>query len=180
VTGKDRFSFGMEYVPDTDQFTSSAWIRVTGGNLETPIAIRVGRDRGGRPMICGLVVGDGSPVEITSDALRKIRVGGMLKQLFEGFDPANPPTMYSDLGDRIEWGLMHEHVWKGAEPVESDTARGPDTEELRRFAEVYQQERVRNRNRAIAATANVLNISPATAHRRVAACRAKGLLPPKI
>jgi hypothetical protein len=179
MAGHGRFEFIMEYMLDPEVLEYPAWINVVGGGLTTPIAVRVGKDRDGRPIISGLIVGDRSPTEITSDSLRAIRVGAILKQLFEGFDPSSPPKFHADLGDQIEWHLMHEHVWKGSALVESATGRGPSSAELKRFADIYRQELVRDRNRAIAATANILNISPATAHRRVAACRAQGLLPPK-
>ncbi|GAA4682233.1 hypothetical protein Prum_053520 [Phytohabitans rumicis] len=169
----------MDWLVDDDLLTLHKWHRVTGGGLPFPVLIRIGKARDERPFVSGLIVGDGEPVEVTPDTLRTIRIGAILAQLFEGFDPTRPPRWEADLADQVAWGLMYEQVWRPAPVVDAGAGRGPTDGDLQRFAQVYQRERVRNPRRAMAATAEALNISVATAHRRATLCRERRYLPPK-
>jgi len=154
------------------------WQRVTGGGLSTPLLVRIGQGRDGRPVVNGLIIGaEEPPPEITTDSLRSIRLGALLAQLFENFDPENPPTWEDGIPDQVEWGLIHEHVWRPA--VRSGaSSRGPSDAELDRFARTYQREFIRNRRRAMTATAEEMGISRATANRWAERCRDRGYLPP--
>lgn len=177
-----RFQFDMDWLADDDLLIGHKWHRVTGGGLALPVLVRIGKTADGRPVVSGLIVGEAGPVEVTPDALRSIRIGAILAQLFEDFDPDGPPGWEADLGDQVAWGLMHQDVWQPAQPVSDgsdSTGRGPSDADLRRFAQAYQRELVRQPRRAMAAAAEALNISVATAHRWAAQCRKRGYLAPK-
>ncbi|GGM67078.1 hypothetical protein GCM10012275_42000 [Longimycelium tulufanense] len=194
MQGPERFEFHTEHIPDDDLITRGPWIEASAGGLDAPILVRVGKSADGRPVITGLIIGEYEDKEITSDTLRKIRVGALLSQLFEGFDPDTPPGLTSpdaegfseDLGAQIDWGLMHEHVWHPAQDADprprqlaEARSRGPSDDDLRAFAKTYHRELMRNPRRAMTATARALNISRATANRWADACRGNGYLPPK-
>ncbi|MEV6817917.1 hypothetical protein AB0M72_04090 [Nocardiopsis dassonvillei] len=172
----DRFSFDMEQTPSEETAESDAWVRVTGGGLDTPVLVRVAYGRDGRPIMTGLIIGDDGPAEITADTLRRIRIGALLEQLTTGFDPSEPPP-WDDLRAQTEWGLMHEFTRRSPPPMpQQSRTRGPSDDELRHFAEVYRTEVRRNRRRAMTATAESVGVSRATANRWAQQCRKYGYL----
>lgn len=190
---RDRFEIHPDRQPSSRALDGEDWIEARAGGLEAPILARVGRSRDGRPIITGLMIGEFDDGEITADTLRAIRPRALLAQLFEDFDPGEPPTLPSaaegelpDMldDDQLAWGLMHEHVSSPAreqapEQEAVTPARGPSLDQLNQFVEVYQREWKRLPNRAMTSTAEAMSISLPTAHRWAKRCRDRGLLPPK-
>ncbi|WIX99333.1 hypothetical protein QRX60_35530 [Amycolatopsis mongoliensis] len=190
---RDRFEIYPDRQPSSRALDGDDWIEARAGGLEAPILARVGRSRDGRPVITGLMIGEFDDGEITADTLRAIRPRALLAQLFEDFDPGEPPSPATaaegelpDLldDDLMTWGLMQEHVSSPAREQAPDQMavtppRGPSLDQLRRFAEVYQREWERFPHRAMTATAEAMTISRPTANRWAKQCRERGLLPPK-
>jgi hypothetical protein len=190
---RDRFEIYPDRQPSSRALDGNDWIEARAGGLETPILARIGRNRDGRPIITGLMIGEFDDGEITADTLRAIRPRALLEQLFEGFDADEPPGLTTpaaegelpDLLEQVEWGLMQEHVWSPAreqavDQQQTTPARGPSQDQLREFAAIYR-ERLADPGRArpMTATAEAMRISRPTANRWAKLCRDRGLLPPK-
>ncbi|WP_344163804.1 hypothetical protein [Nocardiopsis rhodophaea] len=175
----DRFSFEMEYAPGEELVESYDWVRVSGGGLAVPILVRVAYGRDGRPIMTGLIIGDDGPAEITADTLRSIRVGALMEQLFEGFDPGGRPPA-DDFDAEVTWALMYDFTHRTPAPPPPERrqgrSRGPTDEELQHFAEVYRREIRRSPRRAMTATAESVGVSRATANRWAKLCREQGYL----
>lgn len=175
-----RFEFTPDHPPAPEEFEDASWTQVEAGGLEQPIHVRLGYSADGRRIITGLVVGGAFPhAEITSTSLRKVRIGAILEQLFDGYDVAEPPA-YDDLEAQIEWGLMHQAYDQHASRLTESSRAGeraasPST--LKHFAERYLMELDRNPRRAMTAAADALHISRATANRWARRAREEGLLP---
>ena len=156
------------------------WTRISGGQLESPIYVRIVHDANHRPFIDGMVLGAASSGrEITANTLRSIQIGAIISAIFEGFSLDEVPAC-DDLADQIEWGLMHSTYILDLPTAAVDrltSTRGAGHSELETFARVYTEQLAKNGRRAMTATAQHLSISRATANRRAEQCRAKGLLP---
>jgi hypothetical protein len=142
---------------------TTLWVGVEGGDLPVPIEILVDRAPGGRHIFTGLRIGDGAQ-EITSQTMRRIKLGEILAAHFEVFEPVF----------RMEASLA-----LASRPLRPRVRRrgpaGPDDEALLAFAETYKAELGRSR-RAMTAAANTHNISRTTANRWAARCRELGYL----
>lgn len=173
-----RFQFA-DLRPTPEEFEDASWTQVEAGGLEQPVHVRLGYSADGRRIITGLMVGATFPhAEITSTSLRKIRIGAILEQLFDGYDEASPPP-YDDFDAQIEWGLMHQaYDQHAAHLPESSRAgeRGAEGESLIAFADRYRVEVDRNPRRAMTATAEAMHISRATANRWAKKARNLGLI----
>lgn len=130
------------------------------------------------------VLGEGE--EITSETLRAIRLPKIIAALFAGFDPSRPPpNPGTDLGkdddalpvDQAAWInhlLFRTFVY---DILPESPALTEEEGELTLFALTYKKNLAAQPNRAMTATAEDLHIGRATANRRAAECRRRGLLP---
>lgn len=175
----DRFSLSPNSQPPRGEFDDESWTRVERGGLEHPVYVRLARSADGRRIITGLVLGSTFPQsEITATSLRKVRIGAILEQLFDGYDNTTVPA-YDDFDAQITWGLMHSTYDQRAPQVAAPSRaseRGAVGDTLTAFAERYRLEYDRNSRRAMTATAEALHISRATANRWAKKARETGLL----
>lgn len=177
---ENRFEFAIDAMDYSTWTTLEEfeWVEVRGGDLETPVHMRFARTEDGRFVLNGLILGAEFPrPEITANTLRRIPIAEISRQLWDSFSPDVIPS-FEDSAKSVEWGLMHSFALRQDWIPERGKAanRAPATSELEQFAQVYLQERARNRRRAMTTTAERLHISRATANRRAKACREKGLL----
>lgn len=176
----DRFEFRPDSRPPREEFEEESWTEVEGGGLEHPIYVRLARSTDGRRVITGMVLGSAIPQhEITASSLRKVRIGAILEQLFDGFDE-DPVPAYDDFEAQIEWGLMHQTYDLGAPQLATESRvseRGAQQGTLEAFADRYRLEFEKNPRRAMTATAEALHISRATANRWAEKARQARLLP---
>jgi hypothetical protein len=70
------------------------WLKVSGGPLPLPIAVRIDRTDDGRFVITGLLIGLDSRKEITWETLRQIKPSTILGYLFYGFDSKDPAKVH--------------------------------------------------------------------------------------
>lgn len=183
--GSDRIYFHIENVGDRLTRGEGVWIGANGGHLPCPIRIRLGRGREGF-VITGLVIGELGDQAITSETLRKIRLSEVLHWLFASWGDGTPPpypfdgTYHSsdELQAAQDQWLMH-HMFKSLviEAAGETTEGDAERQELVRFAEVYTRNLASQRHRAVTATAQQLNVSRATANRRITRARQLGILP---
>lgn len=153
-----RYEFSADHLVNR-----ADWVRVEGGDLPMPIEIRVERAPDGRHVFTGLRIGidDRSRAEITSQALREIRLSEILAAYYEVFQPDYALEMESSIAE-VSYPVRQH---------------GPDNMTLFRFARTYQAELARQPHRAMSAAAKAHNISRATANRWAAICREIGMLP---
>jgi hypothetical protein len=98
------------------------WLKVSGGPLPLPIAVRVDQAPDGRFIITGLLIGLDSRTEITWETLRQIKPQTILAYIFSGFDSKDPAAIH----DTVEHVTMvpgedfDEEAWRaghdGADP----------------------------------------------------------------
>lgn len=175
-----KFQFAVDA---TSQYTWDTledfeWVEVRGGELEAPILMRFGKTADGRFVLNGLILGADFPrPEITANTLRRIPIAEIVRQLWDNFTMESPPP-YDDFEESVTWGLMQSFALRQDWLPDRSRAtnRAPADAELERFAEIYLEERARNHRRAMTSTAERLHISRATANRRAAVCRERGLL----
>lgn len=185
-----------------NDLASGRWVGLSGGPLDKPVHVRVGKTDDGRLVVTGLLLGLSDEQEITWEALRAIKPASLLSLLFSGFDPEHPRDAYKDLADQAdaldqagleaetetEWRselmrhLVAARLWTATSFAQTKAdavlrSRRGMASNLTEFAEVYRRHYATQPRRATTATAKELNISRATAIRRIAECRAKGLLP---
>lgn len=172
---RERYLFNFEPVDVPD--VEGVWVEVSGGGLLEPVRIRVNRSPDGRFVVTGMLLGATGRQELTSDTLRSIRLSEIMRELFSDFDPSNPPTPDpEDENGYVAWWLFKELVYDRAATVPS-LPGSDEAGSLAEFAETYLRCLARQPHRAMTATAELLHISRATANRRAAACRTRGLLP---
>lgn len=189
-TADAEYVFGIEETyKDQDQLApEEIWITARQGDLPCPLRLRLEKGRGGRIVVTGLeMLGEGS--EITSETLRAIRLPKIIAALFAGFDAGRPPPYpEAELDDDDEAPLPAAHaayldhmLFKtfihDVLPESSDLTE--DSGRLAVFALTYQRNLAAHPSRAMTATAEDLHLSRATANRRAAECRRRGLLPMK-
>lgn len=173
----------------------SAWVHVEGGGLAQPIEVRIDHV-GLRVRVVDLRI-VGAP-EITSSALRTVRLGEITDQL-------SAQVRRHDLGVRGPWPAcdrsestvapratldtptIDSTIWfaRVATSLASDDpslSRGrgaspPTVELLERFAQVYLDEIIVRHRGAISRTSRRLHMDRSTARRWIAQCRDVGLLP---
>ncbi|MGH2813491.1 MAG: hypothetical protein ACRDI1_12395 [Actinomycetota bacterium] len=152
------------------------WVRAEGGDLPFPVELRLHQDANGRYVVTGLLIGDEfDPREITSLALRRIKLSEILAAFFTHMDyEPGAPTPYT-LPDAVDLVARANAVT--ASPARP--ARGPDDATLRAFAHTYRTELARQPRRAMSAAADAHGISRATANRWAQLCRDLGYLPGK-
>jgi hypothetical protein len=136
------------------------WVEVRGPALESPAWIQIAQTADERPIISTLVMGGGTEEqahEITARVLRQFPPSQILRQIHD------------------DGGLTRTGgAGRARKPRPGDL-----TPSLEQSAAVYREELLRAPFRATTATAKRLHVSRATIVRRLAQCRAEGLLPPK-
>jgi hypothetical protein len=179
---------------DTDNGLSGRWVSMSGGPLTRTMHARVGKTDDGRLVVTGLLLGLDDEQEITWESLRAIKPASLLSYLFSGFDPESPQRAYSELADKADASgdvdsqselirhLVAARLWTATSFARNKAeavlrSRRGMAADLTEFAEVYRRHYATQPRRATTATAKELNISRATAIRRIAECRAKNLLP---
>ena len=178
-----RFSWEPKHFPDPAPMPFGAWVWVSGGPLPCEVALRLHRHADGRYVFTGMVISEPlpTPMEITSQVLRQIRLSEIQAALFgpDGlfgdFDPASPPADGSTPSPEATRWLANLAARHGQ--IASGPSRGPDEAVLRGFALTYQKELARQPSRAMSTAAKAHSISRATANRWAALCRNTGLLP---
>ncbi len=192
--------------PAPNEVLPGTWIDMGGGHLPVPVLMRIDQSEDGRFIPTGLVIGLRSRSEITWETLRQIQPATLIGYLFEGFDPkALTPYVREVAGEdfdeaawerddedfpRVTAEEMNEfarssaaaRLWSDTrlEVTDLRTAAPKATAatDLGEFARIYQLKLARSPHRATTATAREMNISRATALRRLKEARAAGLLPP--
>jgi hypothetical protein len=157
------------------------WVFVTGGGLPCEIALRIHRHADGRYGFSGLSIADAlpSPLEVTTQLLRQIKLGEIQAALFgpdalHAFDPGQPDAGETPSPEAARYlaDLLAAHDQSVSGP-----SRRPEETELQAFARTYETELNRQPRRAMTAAAKSHNISRATANRWAALCRQYGYLP---
>lgn len=170
--GAGEPAYRFDWNPPTSDGHRAPWLLVSGGNLDQPLRIRVGRGTDHRFLVTGLVVGEDGGGEITSDTLRRIRLGEIMRALFTHFEPGER----LDPDDVLRYQMLRELVADRAAPV-ATTSRSPQDDQYRAFAQTYLRELARQPRRAMTAAASAHQVSRATANRWAAVCRERGYLP---
>jgi len=176
-----RATPGIE--PNWEDLSEETWTRVEGGSLDAPVYVRLGRTSDGRSIVNGLVMGASWPRdEITANVLRQIRIGEILRSVFDGWSLTDPEDL-EELADQVTSGILHETLARRAQPIPAVSRIGsrsvPDVE-LEEFARIYKAMLVLYPSRAMTETAKTLgHMSRSTANRWAEKCRQRGLLPPR-
>ena len=170
------------------------WVAVSGNDLPGIIRVRLAKSRAGAIKVTALVLGDEGTSELTSESLRAVRLADIVQALLERFREGPPPfpddaardasgtiddkiRVFTDSRDLYEaYWIFKELVFDAAPETSSAVS---EHDELAQFARVYARNLREQPRRAMSATAEELTISRATANRRAADARKRGLLPPR-
>jgi hypothetical protein len=168
-----EFSFWPGY--ERSATPQGAWVRCRGGDLPTPIELRIAPSADGRWVVTGLMLGEEfDQREITSKTLRAIKLREIVAELLEDYDPDAPPEW---MNFASTFGYVLRANATAAGHVAKTAQRGPDEATLREFARSYRAELARRPHGAMTAAAKAFNISRATANRWTQEARRSGFLP---
>lgn len=173
--------------PDNDTLDGD-WYAVRGANDRTEAAgellVRIGQSTDGRIIITGLLMsGD---VEITANTLRAIQPAKIVRTIAWREEGGEPPRAVGDVDPitglaRFEGVAMEFEAITANAPITSEESkrgrRGPSRDDLEQFARVYLGFYRAGKSDPVKQTTRTLNISRATAHRRIAQARELGLIP---
>jgi hypothetical protein len=165
----------------SDQESFDPWVAVRDGGLEHPVFIRLGWSRDWQIVVTGLVINPDDPGEITSETLRSIPVARILADLIDHYQLAGTLSWPEHVDARDHRSVLHQALAvRAPRLLRESRARGgaATSDDLSRFADIYNEQRIRQPHRAMTATAEALHISRATANRWAKRCRTQGLLPP--
>lgn len=181
-----RWNISTHVTPPPAELDDGTWHAVDDSENETGrIFVRVAEATDGRLIIVGLHLS--GEHEITANTLRAIQPAAILRTIAWRENNDAPPRSDGDIGPaglaRFE-GVADEiaAISDTAPPTEQQSKRGrrgPSSDELARFADIYRRHLRENPYNAMDRTARELNIHRATAHRWHERCRDQGLLDPK-
>ncbi len=148
--------------------------------------VRVGKSASGRLILTGLLMtGDR---EITANTLRAIQPAKIVQTIAWREEGGEPPRAIGDVDPltglaRFEGVAMEFEAIAANAPSVADESRrgrrGPTRSDLEHFAQVYLGFYRAGKADPVKQTTRALNISRATAHRRIDQARALGLIPPR-
>lgn len=164
------------------------WFSVRGISERTSAAgdllARIGQAADGRVILTGLLMtGD---IEITANTLRAIQPAKIIQTIAWRDEGGDPPRAVGDVDPltglaRFEGVAMEFEAIAANAPSVGDESkrgrRGPSRADLEEFARVYLGFYRASRADPVKRTTRALNISRATAHRRIEQARALGLIP---
>lgn len=169
-----------------DTFKNAPLFTVHGGDLPTPVAVRVGKLPDGELACTAVVIGFANDEAVTSSDLRKVPLPAILSDIVDHVETlrrvgGDPPDERPELADLL--ALFVEPVDHSvAVPTPRPGPRGHTDEFYRRVAEAYLRAKADPRTRR--APIQALRAMPAfassdaTARRWVQRARDKGFLPP--
>lgn len=175
--------------PDDDAGDGD-WYSVRGISERTrpagDVLVRVGKSASGRLILTGLLMtGDR---EITANTLRAIQPAKIVQTIAWREEGGEPPRAIGDVDPltglaRFEGVAMEFEAIAANAPSVADESRrgrrGPTRSDLEHFAQVYLGFYRAGKADPVKQTTRALNISRATAHRRIDQARALGLIPPR-
>ena len=175
--------------PDDDAVDGD-WYAVRGISARTrpagDLLVRVGHSANGRLILTGLLMtGDR---EITANTLRAIQPAKIVQTIAWREEGGEPPRAVGDVDPltglaRFEGVAMEFEAIAATAPSVADESRrgrrGPTRSDLEHFAQVYLGFYRAGKSDPVKQTTRALNISRATAHRRIDHARALGLIPPR-
>lgn len=166
------------------------WYAVRGISERTrpagDLLVRVGRSTDGRLILTGLLMA--SEGEITANTLRAIQPAKIVQTIAWREHGGEPPRAVGPaIGPtglhRFEGVAMEFEAITANAPAVDDEAkrgrRGPSRSDLEHFAHVYLGFYRAGKSDPVKQTTRALNISRATAHRRIDQARALGIIPPR-
>ncbi|MBF0673169.1 MAG: hypothetical protein IR160_11360 [Salinibacterium sp.] len=166
------------------------WYAVRGTTDRTRAAgdllVRVGESTDGRLILTGLrIVGER---EITANTLRAIQPAKIVQTIAWRETSGKPPRAVGDVDPltalaRFEGVAMEFEAIAADAPVTGGESkrgrRGPSRDDLEQFADVYLGFYRAGKADPVKQTTRALNISRATAHRRITQARKLGFIPPR-
>lgn len=173
-----------------DDALDGDWYAVNGISERTrpvgDLLVRVGRSTDGRLILTGLVMT--GEREITANTLRAIQPAKIVQTIAWREEGGAPPAAVGDVDPltglaRFEGVAMEfEAIAANAEGIVDESKRGrrgPTRSDLEHFARTYLGFYRAGKADPVKQTTRALNISRATAHRRIDQARALGLIPPR-
>lgn len=174
----------------SDDDAPGDWYAVRGTTDRTRAAgdllVRVGKSTDGRLILSGLRLGGDR--EITANTLRAIQPAKIVQTIAWRETGGKPPRGVGDVDPltglaRFEGVAMEFEAIATAAPVTGGESkrgrRGPSRDDLEQFAHVYLGFYRAGKADPVKQTTRALNISRATAHRRITQARDLGLIPPR-
>jgi hypothetical protein len=161
----------------------AGWVSVRGDQLEQPVRVRFGRS-GRRLHIVGLEIDNNQ--ELTSRLLRSIKFPEILDLYFEDWDPEDDltssfdaPDWWHEVVDQLAAVHVQEIPGSGGRPARR--GQPPAEAQLRKFAQIYQDERIRHPSKAMEMTTRRMPMARSTAYRWAELCRdpQRAYLPPE-
>lgn len=173
-----------------DDAVDGDWYAVRGISDRTrpagDLLVRVGHSANGRLILTGLLMtGDR---EITANTLRAIQPAKIVQTIAWREEGGEPPRAVGDVDPltglaRFEGVAMEFEAIAATAPSVADESRrgrrGPTRSDLEHFAQVYLGFYRAGKSDPVKQTTRALNISRATAHRRIDQARALGLIAPR-
>jgi len=166
--------YKFEYLGERSAGGEGAWVRVTGGDLVLPVDLRLTRSSDGRLVVTALEMGHGQHVEVSSEALRAVKIPTVLREVVR----LREDHAGMRLGTDEEWWrwLLLALLDEDASLTPLDTMPSRDAQ-MRAFAATYRSQLLLDARHAMTASAREHHISRATAHRWANECRRLGYLP---
>lgn len=164
------------------------WYVVSGTSERTraagDVVVRIGKTADGRLILTGLMLSGDR--EITANTLRAIQPAKIVQMIAWREEGGAPPQSVGSvhpgtgLTDFEGVAMEIEAIAAAAPAVDDESKRGrkgPTRSDLEQFARVYLGFYRAGKADPVKQTTRALNISRATAHRRIAQARAIGLIP---
>ena len=175
--------------PDDSALTGD-WYAVRGISERTEAAgdllVRVGHSADGRVILTGIAMSGAD--EISANTLRAIQPAKIVRTIAWREEGGEPPRAVGDVDPitglaRFEGVAMEFEAIAANAPITGDESkrgrRGPSRDDLEQFARVYLGFYRAGKSDPVKQTTRALNISRATAHRRITQARELGLIPPR-
>lgn len=184
-----KYKFKLEIVPpDISAGAAGSWFRVSGPYLAGSVYVRLGRTSNKQYVCTGLIL-DNDEGKVTTSSLRDIPITQIVNELVQEYaEYAHIDVVLGAMIKRVgEAEDRGEHVETMSIPGTPTTqterpkrgGTGPGKTGLDEFAIAYRQALNTDSQRPMAATAEMLDISVATAHRWRARCQETGRLDPQ-
>ena len=176
-----KYAFALEVVPPSlTAGVTGSWFRVSGAYLPGTVHVRLGLGANGKYVCTGLLV-DSPEGDISTTSLRGIPINRVLTDLIAEYGADDDPVFKAV--ENIDLAAHGGYVLFDPTPkVKANRptrgGRGPDHEELQRFANEYKRALNIDRRSPMKTTAKAMGISVGSVHRWRALCEKKGLLDP--